>query len=125
MLEKQPYHDLEWDESKSKRFWDFVSCWEPYDGDYFSKQVGTGIVKFLGYVSPLEGNVLDFACGPGYLVDHLLAAGVQCEAFDFSKNSVDMVNRRFQGHPLFKGARGKLIPRPDHHAGQWGKRQGE
>jgi SAM-dependent methyltransferase len=118
MLEKQPYHHLHWDESKAKRFWDFVSSRETYGNDYFSKQVGSGIVKFLGYVSPLEGNVLDFACGLGYLVDHLLAAGVRCEAFDFSKSSVAMVNRRFHGNPLFKGARtpsGDKLPFPDNH----------
>jgi 2-polyprenyl-3-methyl-5-hydroxy-6-metoxy-1,4-benzoquinol methylase len=116
MPENPPYHHLAWDEARAKRFWDFSSSWEPYQDNYFSKQVGSGIVKLLTCISPLQGNVLDFACGAGYLVDHLLAAGVRCEALDFSTSSVESVNRRFHGNPLFKGARtssGDKLPFPD------------
>ena len=49
-------------------------------------------------------RVLDYGCGPAYLLEHLLNLGITCEGVDFSKNTVATANQRLGGNPLFRGA---------------------
>jgi 2-polyprenyl-3-methyl-5-hydroxy-6-metoxy-1,4-benzoquinol methylase len=102
---KAKWHYLEWDASKVARFYDFAANWAAWQQDYFSRQVGKGIVKFLRYVAPLQGRILDYGCGPGYLVEHLLEAGIRCEGVDVSPDSVKFINEKFANHPLWNGAK--------------------
>jgi 2-polyprenyl-3-methyl-5-hydroxy-6-metoxy-1,4-benzoquinol methylase len=116
MVERKTWHDLEWDDEKAERFWDFAANWEPWQKDYFSKQVGSGIAHFLHQAVPLGGRILDYGCGPGYLVEELLKRGVPCEGLDSSPESVQMINRRFRHNPLWGGAKhfdGKPLPYED------------
>lgn len=112
------WHFMQWDEEKIKVFWDFASHWEPWHADYFSHQVGVGIVNFLRHLTPLKGNVLDYGCGIGDLADDLLTAGISCEGIDYSPDSVEYINNRFSKRSLWKGAKlaqsGKL-PYQDNH----------
>lgn len=98
-------HDLIWDEEKVKRFWDYNAKAEAGIEKYFSRQVGPGVVSFLRALLPLEGRILDYGCGPGFLVECLLDAGIPCEAIDMSRQSVDVVNRRLAGRWGWGGAR--------------------
>lgn len=110
-------HHLNWTNEKVARFWNFASRSEAFQTIYFSRLVGRGVVTFLKETIPLEGRVLDYGCGPGYLVEHLLAAGIACEGLDSSPETVAMVNRKFSGHPLWKGAvvaQGNTWPYPEH-----------
>ena len=110
------WHYLEWDEAKVCRFWDFAVSWSPWQGEYFSKQVGVGVVNFLRYLVPLDGRTLDYGCGPGHLIESLLDSGVRCEAIDFSPETVAIANKRFSGNPLWGGAKacsGSSLPFPD------------
>ena len=116
MSEQQNWNYIQWDPSKIARFWDFASHWEPWRTDYFSYQVGRGIVNFVQYLTPLEGKVLDYGCGIGDLSHFLLNAGIACEGLDSSIDSVTSTNQRFQGNPLWGGAQlstGKQIPYED------------
>ena len=105
MSDPAAWRYLDWDESKVRRFWNFSANWEAWQDDYFSKQCGSGIVNFLRYVVNLQGRILDYGCGPGYLVEHLLASGISCEAADFSSESVQVVNAKFAGNPRWGGAK--------------------
>ncbi|WP_291270794.1 class I SAM-dependent methyltransferase [Geothrix sp.] len=98
-------HQLEWDEETIRRFWDFAATRESWQEDYFSYQSGTGIVGVLKALTPLAGRVLDYGCGPGYLVERLLAMGVGCEGADLSEATVAAANQRLGEHPLWRGAR--------------------
>lgn len=109
-------HDLIWTEDKILRFWNFIAQSEPHQQDYFAKQVGKGIVSFLRTVDSLEGRILDYGCGPGYLAGHLMTAGIRCEGCDFSDDSVKKVNDKFNGNPLWGGAKtisGEKFPYKD------------
>jgi 2-polyprenyl-3-methyl-5-hydroxy-6-metoxy-1,4-benzoquinol methylase len=105
MTARKTWHDLEWDDDKVKRFWDFAVGWDAWQKDYFSRQVGAGIVCLLRRTVPLSGRILDYGCGPGYLVEKLLNTGVPCEGVDASPESVERINRRFAPNPLWGGAK--------------------
>lgn len=105
MLEPRKAHELVWDEESIRRFWDFASDCPDLQEDYFSYQVGAGIVSVLKHLTPLDGRVLDFGCGPGYLAEHLIAAGIACEGIDMSRTTVDRANHRLAQYPRWRGAR--------------------
>ncbi len=52
----------------------------------------------------MEGKALDYGCGLGYLIQELLSRGLECSGAEFSIESVELVNRKFHGHPKWKGA---------------------
>lgn len=116
MTEQQNWNYIKWNPMKITRFWDFASHWEPWRTDYFSYQVGRGIVNFVQYLTPLKGKVLDYGCGIGDLSYFLLSASIACEGLDSSIDSVKSANERFQGNPLWGGAQfsnGRQIPYED------------
>ncbi|HTZ40604.1 MAG TPA: class I SAM-dependent methyltransferase [Syntrophales bacterium] len=118
-MENTPrWHNLVWDDEKIGRFWNFVSEREPWRNEFFSKQVGAGVMNLLKDLVPMKGDALDYGCGSGDMLQHLLAAGMRCEGIDFSANNVEAVNRRFQGHRDWKGASthsGVNLTYPDAH----------
>lgn len=97
-------HDLQWTPEKTRRFWRYYHGSQDQQEAFFSKQVGAGIVNFTKRYSRLEGRVLDYGAGPGYLIDTLLKG---CGGFvwgcDFSGESADMVNSRLRNEPRFRG----------------------
>lgn len=97
-------HEFIWTQDASSRFWDILSDPNAFRQDsYFSKQVGSSILDFtLRYVD-MSGRVLDYGCGPGYLLDSLLQRGIACEGVDFSAGSVEQVNSRLSGDSHFRG----------------------
>ena len=116
MTAKKAWHYMEWDDEKANRFWDFATSWEAWQKDYFSKQVGAGIIGFLRQAGHLNGRILDYGCGPGYLVEELLKRGVPCEAIDSSPESVQMINQKLGHNPLWGGAKifnGERLPYDD------------
>ena len=98
-------HPIEWDREKTARFWNYISTRPGYQHNYFSRRVGGGILSVARLMGVrLRGRVLDFGCGPGYLLDLLIARGVACEGADFSENSIALLNDRLKRESLFGGA---------------------
>jgi SAM-dependent methyltransferase len=109
-------HDLLWDEQKINRFWEYASSCQSWQEGYFSLQVGAGVVSLARSLTPLSGRILDFGCGPGHLVDHLLAAGIPCEGADISASAIKGLDHRLQAHPHWRGGHhleGDRIPLED------------
>jgi len=107
---------LEWDSEKISNLWNFASQWPPYQNEYFSLMVGKGVINFLEQIVSLQGNVLDYGCGPGYLIQHLLSRGVSSSGIDFSEDSINAVNTRFKESPFWNGAKlysNEQLPYPD------------
>lgn len=102
---QEAFHLIEWDEVKSARLNNWSSGWSALQDDYFSKQVGSAVIRLAKAFGRLHGRVLDYGCGPGYLIDCLFGERFSCEAMEFSIDAVYNVNRRFRENPLWKGAR--------------------
>lgn len=99
--------NLNWSSSQVADFWDYISSSEVRKEDYFTKYYGEYIVNFLHYLAPLNGKILDYGCGIGFMSEELLKKEISCQGCDFSESSVNCVNEKFTNNPLWHGA--KLI----------------
>ena len=94
----------EWTPEAIARFWDHLATTS--ETEYFTAEFGSAIVAFLDRRGVLESGtaVLDYGCGRGNLVPHLLGAGLQVAGIDQSEGSVELVNERFAGKKGWLGA---------------------
>lgn len=93
---------MSWTPERVRRFWDYQSR---FPANYFAHQYGRAIAATLAsHVSP-PARVLDYACGPGFLIPALLERGYSVVAADQSSESVERANRTFGGRHRFEGAR--------------------
>ncbi|MCX5694886.1 MAG: class I SAM-dependent methyltransferase [Candidatus Omnitrophica bacterium] len=107
-----------WTPEIISRFWNYAGKQSGSQEQCFSKQVGKGLVKFLRDTVRLHDgmSVLDFGCGPGFLIQHLLEQKVICYGVDSSPELVELVNQRFQGYQRWMGATvafSQSLPYPD------------
>ena len=100
-------HEIEWDDSKVSRLWNYYSRTPPYSDIYFSKLYGHHILRQSGLPLRESLEVLDFGCGPGFIWDHLRRIGAhwQYTALDFSPDSIKKVIEKAGGHKNYKGAK--------------------
>jgi SAM-dependent methyltransferase len=100
----QPERNIEWDDQKISRLWDYYSRTPPYSDIYFSKLFGHHIIEKVGLPlsDPLE--FLDFGCGVGFMWDHLTALGAnwRYSGVDFSPESVTSLSGRAVGRQNFE-----------------------
>lgn len=96
---------LNWTREHSARLWDYRSAKGTSDDEYFSSAVGAAVVRYARRqgLDLASGRVLDFGCGPGYLLGHLCDAGFSCEGADFSAGSVHEATRRLEGRDELRG----------------------
>lgn len=98
-------HEIIWTPELIGRFWDYFVSNPDLEWNYFNKHSGRYLAEFVNGFIPLRGKrVLDYGCGPGFLLEHLLNMGITCEGVDFSKNTVATASQRLEGNPLFQGA---------------------
>lgn len=97
-------HELVWTRETVARFWEYYSTFKAVEDDYFSKQLGDTVIKFVKRYIPLTGNILDYGCGPGFLIEKLLQDGRSCWGLDSVESNVKIIESKFNGHPHFKGA---------------------
>jgi len=92
-------HDIEWDDEKVSRIWDFYSKTYPYNQIYFTKNVGKDILKrtekIIGSLN--DKVVLDFGCGPAFFIEHMNELKIKPKKYiglDFSKDSVSRIENK-------------------------------
>ena len=83
------------------RFWAYHS---EFADHYFSYHFGENIVQELKRFWSANENILDYGCGPGFLIEYLLATGAYVTALDFSEISLKRVDTNCVGRGGFLGA---------------------
>ena len=89
------FHEVKWDEEKVGFFWDSIKNVKKFQDLYFTKEVGDGLLKLTNKNSLLQGDILDFGCGHGYLTEKLLNYNVNSVTIcDFSPESLELVKNK-------------------------------
>jgi SAM-dependent methyltransferase len=116
--EHVPAKPGQWTPATIGLFWENYGARTDLRSEYFTYQVGNGIVGFLAFAGRLtpEMVALDYGCGPGFLIEKLLARKVRCHGVENSPNAVEVVNQKFADNPNWMGAlevRDPPAPFPD------------
>jgi SAM-dependent methyltransferase len=90
---------IDWSPEVIRRFWNYLPTTARYQELYFSRMVGRGIVRFLELTGRLQGSFLDYGCGQGDLIRHVLHLhrDIQCWGADSSAAAVERVNKELIG----------------------------
>lgn len=96
--------ELDWTVEHVRRFWAYLAQSPQAERAYFSSHSGGALIDFVKKRVPLTGRrVLDFGCGPGFLVERLAALGVSVEGLEFSADSRARTIERCQYAVTFGG----------------------
>lgn len=106
LAEVPPAKHGQWSAATIGRFWENYGTSTDLRSEYFTYQVGNGIVGFLTFADRLRPGmlVLDYGCGPGFLIEKLLAKDVRCHGLENSPKAVELVNQKFHNNPNWSGA---------------------
>src|SRR5262249_8086463 len=95
-----PPRALVWDQPTLARFWGY---WSQFPELYFTFKHGTALLSRLGHPLPRDGVVLDYGCGPGYMLERLLDAGFRAAGADFSLAATSTAADRLARRAGFEG----------------------
>lgn len=97
-------HEVEWTSEKVGRFWDYLAKNTSKEDAYFSHVLGRLVVRYAEKIIRLSEPILDFGCGPGFLMAILLERGYSVRGMDFSVESVQKANERCASHQQYGGS---------------------
>ena len=83
-----------------QNFWDYLSR-DPET--YFTYRHSVEIVRQITPHLKANGKILDYGCGPGFLLQKLLAAGFHAAGLDTSDDTRQTVAEKFKGEQTFLG----------------------
>lgn len=91
---------LEWTDEMVAKFWDYES---QFPDKYFTKTFGGRIVEEVAEFIDGKKEILDYGTGIGMLMPHLLNKGVNVTGTDFSRDSINIVENKFNLNKNFLG----------------------
>jgi len=92
---------LEWTPELIKRFWDYQSIYGTHH--YFAKMVSKALIRRVKKHLAGDPSILDYGCGPGYLVETLLKRNYRVFGYDASPHSIKVAQERLSRHPRLLG----------------------
>lgn len=88
----------DWTAENIAAFWDWQSKNVNRQLQYFTAVLAPAIVRFIKNKGLLKGNVLDYGCGAGHLLEQMLKQpNVNFYGLDFSADSIDETKKRNVG----------------------------
>ncbi len=104
MPDKSEFHPIQWTPEKVERLWGFYSASPYFDNTYFGMHSGGSVVEFVQKKISLAGKkVLDYGCGRGHMLRHLLKSGIACQGLEFSPSLAREAANQIGEHPKFLG----------------------
>jgi 2-polyprenyl-3-methyl-5-hydroxy-6-metoxy-1,4-benzoquinol methylase len=104
----------DWSPQAISRFFGWMGTNPHHQDVYFSLQVGVAVLRFLEMAGVLNGKVIDYGCGPGYLLNLLSEKEIDLYGADFSAEAVEIVNRRLAGRRRWNGVQLiRTMPSPE------------
>jgi ubiquinone/menaquinone biosynthesis C-methylase UbiE len=92
IVQKKP---ADWTAEDIANFWDWQSKNISRQQQYFTASLAPGIVKFIKKKGLLQGEVLDYGCGAGHLLQEMLKENpVNFYGLDFSADSIEETKKR-------------------------------
>lgn len=92
----------DWTAGDIAAFWDWQSK-NASKQQYFTATMAPGIVQFIKTKGLLKGNVLDYGCGAGHLLEQMLKEPeANFYGLDFSADSIAETKKRTFGKPNLK-----------------------
>lgn len=95
------YKQIQWTPENISKFWDYES---EFPQNYFTYQFGGAIINKLKKYFKKAKTVLDYGCGTGFLIPHLLRLNLKVTGIDYSEKSIASVNEKFRDKKNFEGA---------------------
>ena len=99
----------DWTVTDIAAFWDWQSKNAGRQQQYFTAVMAPAIVQFIKKKGLLKGDVLDYGCGAGHLLEqmckqpaHGALRGVNFYGLDFSADSIGETRRRLGNNPQLK-----------------------
>ncbi len=89
---------LVWTPEMVKNFWDYES---QFPEAYFSYHYAYPVAKMAAKYLPKGASLVDYGCGPGFLIEALLAGNYRAAGMDFSPDTVERAQAKFAGQPNF------------------------
>lgn len=92
-------HNIQWTDEKIERLWNYYSKNNSFKENYFTKMVGEDLLaRSQNIVGNLNNKkIVDFGCGPGFLLDHLKKLRIKPKKYiglDTSENSLNIIKRK-------------------------------
>ncbi|MBK8519561.1 MAG: class I SAM-dependent methyltransferase [Ferruginibacter sp.] len=85
----------DWTAQDIAAFWDWQSKNANRQQQYFTAVMAPAIVQFIKMKGLLKGDVLDYGCGAGHLLEQMVKqTGVNFYGLDFSADSIDETKKR-------------------------------
>ena len=98
MKVKDSAQELTWTPELVGKFWDWQS---QFPERYFTNLYGDTIFAFIRPFLSNRRKILDYGCGPGFLIGHLLSQDSEIYGADLSAESLVQVEEKFKHHPNF------------------------
>jgi len=92
--------EIVWTEELLARFWGYHA---QFPEVYFSLMAGRSVVRQVARHIPKGARVLDFGCGPGFLLGHMLDQGWHAAGCEISHAAIGNHARALSNRPNFGG----------------------
>lgn len=93
----------DWTVEDIAAFWDWQSKNAHLHQQYFTAVMAPGLVQFIKTRGLLKGDVLDYGCGAGHLLEQMLKQeDVNFYGLDFSADSIEETKKRTCSYPGLK-----------------------